>query len=357
MRIKLNESIHRLRKEAGLTQEQLAEALGVSVSAVHKWETGKSTPELGMLVDIAEFFETSVDVLLNYGWEIQSMGQAVEKLCRFCVDKEWDEGMRFAEKVLLKYPNSFEIVLRSAEVYFLTLKPEHMPRAVELYKKAMILSDQSEDAHRYVINIQNRIASCYSYMGRLDDAVGLLEKNNLNGMNNAQIGLLLSKEPEKVEKALKYLSDALVSCYSELYNICIGYAEAYRCQKKLETIESLILGLYELGNGLRDDKVIHWIDKGNVPLFILLAEIYLLRGDEQTAFIWMQKARKTAEKFDAAPNYHVGTGLKFYYGSKSETSFDDMGDTAMDIIEKLLAEKETQNLRPLWEAVLSEEEG
>ena len=51
MEIRLGESIRRCRKEAGFTQEQLAEALGVSVSAVHKWESCKATPELGMLLD------------------------------------------------------------------------------------------------------------------------------------------------------------------------------------------------------------------------------------------------------------------------------------------------------------------
>lgn len=60
MQIKLGESIRKLRKKADLTQEQLAEALGVSTSAVHKWESEKATPELETLVDIAEFFETSV---------------------------------------------------------------------------------------------------------------------------------------------------------------------------------------------------------------------------------------------------------------------------------------------------------
>ena len=76
MEIRLGDSIRKLRKESGLTQEQLAEALGVSVSAVHKWESGKATPELEMLVDIAEFFETSVDAMLNYGW--QKLNNAAE---------------------------------------------------------------------------------------------------------------------------------------------------------------------------------------------------------------------------------------------------------------------------------------
>ena len=356
MKIKLNESIHRLRKDAGLTQEQLAEALGVSVSAVHKWETGKSTPELEMLVDIAEFFETSVDTLLNYGWEKQSMGQAARKLRQFCVDKEWDGGMRFAEKALQKYPNSYEVVLRSADVYFWTLRPEHMPRAVELYEKAMLLSDQDENAQLSVMSIQNRIASCYSYMDRMDDAIRILKKNNLNGMNHAQIGLLLSREPEKAKEALEYLSDALMNCYSELYNICIGYANAYVLQKKLEKIAPMILGLYELGNRLRDPRVVNWMDRGNVLLFMILAESYRLRGEEEQACEWLRKARESARRFDAAPEYRVGAGLKFYYSSQQAASYDDMGETALDIIEKILAEEETQNLRPLWEKLLATEE-
>ena len=187
MEIRLGESIRRLRKGSGFTQEQLAEALGVSVSAVHKWESGKATPELEMLVDIAEFFETSVDAMLNYGWQKLSMGQAAEKIRQFCVDKDLDEGIRFAEKMLQKYPNSFDIVLRSAEVYFLTMKPEHMPRAVELYEKAITLVEKNENAQLYAMTIQDRIAYCYCYMDRMEDAIRILEKNNLNGINNSKI--------------------------------------------------------------------------------------------------------------------------------------------------------------------------
>ena len=51
MEIRLGANIRRLRKEAGLTQEQLAEAMGVTTGAVYKWEAGKASPELEMLVD------------------------------------------------------------------------------------------------------------------------------------------------------------------------------------------------------------------------------------------------------------------------------------------------------------------
>lgn len=52
------------RRQEGLTQEQLAEAMGVSVAAVSKWEQGQSLPEIPMLMELADFFDLSVDALL-----------------------------------------------------------------------------------------------------------------------------------------------------------------------------------------------------------------------------------------------------------------------------------------------------
>ncbi len=356
MEIRLGESIRRLRKESGFTQEQLAEALGVTTGAVHKWESGKSTPELPMLVDIAEFFETSVDALLNYGWQKLSMGQAVEKLRHFPVDKNLQEGMRFAEKALQKYPNSFEVIYYSAKVYFLSLDPKYMPRALELYEGALRLIDQNTNNEINAMTIQNSIAYCYCYMDRMDDGIEILKKNNVDGMNNYRIGLLMSKDPAKAEESLTYLSEALGSCYSSLYNLCIGYANAYGALEKLDEIADLTLWLHELGKGLRDTAVINWMDRGDVKLYLILAEVDFLRGREQGAHDWLVKAKQTAERFDAAPEYHAGVGLKFYHGSDAAMCYDDMGATAMDMIDRYMSDEvEGKNLRPLWAKIRAEE--
>lgn len=356
MEIKLGENIRDLRKKAGMTQEQLAEALGVTTGAVYKWESGRATPELEMLVDIAEFFETSVDALLNYGWQKLSMGQTVEKIRRYAIDKEFRDGIRFAEKALQKYPNSFDVAYRSAELYFLSMEPKNMPRAAELFEKASGLLDQNTNDWINPLTIQNMIASCYCYMDRMDEAIAIFKKNNVGGMNNYRIGLLLSQDINKADEALKYLSDALGDCYSQLYNLCIGYANAYGIKEELDKISELILWLYELGNGLRDTEVINWMDRGNVRLFTILAEIDCLRGNEQGALDWLVKAKETAEKFDAAPNYRTGAGLKFYHGSPNATSYDDMGETAVAMIENYMADDVAgKNLRPLWARIQSGE--
>lgn len=61
----LGEKIASARKEKGMTQEMLAEQLGVTRQAVARWETGLSVPDAGMLVRIAGALDTTVNDLLG----------------------------------------------------------------------------------------------------------------------------------------------------------------------------------------------------------------------------------------------------------------------------------------------------
>ena len=61
----LSEKLYELRKKDGLSQEQLAERLGVSRQAVSKWESGKAVPESDTLISISEYFDVSLDYLMK----------------------------------------------------------------------------------------------------------------------------------------------------------------------------------------------------------------------------------------------------------------------------------------------------
>ncbi len=63
--MKLNEKIYTCRKRAGLSQEALADKLGVSRQAVSKWETGEAEPEIGKLRLLAKEFGVTADWLLS----------------------------------------------------------------------------------------------------------------------------------------------------------------------------------------------------------------------------------------------------------------------------------------------------
>ncbi len=64
--IKLNEQIAFLRKQKGLTQEELANALGVTNQAVSKWEAAQCCPDIQHLPDLAKIFDVSIDELVGY---------------------------------------------------------------------------------------------------------------------------------------------------------------------------------------------------------------------------------------------------------------------------------------------------
>lgn len=61
----LSENIYALRRKNGMSQEQLAERIGVSRQAISKWEGGLSTPELDKLRALSECFQVTIDELTN----------------------------------------------------------------------------------------------------------------------------------------------------------------------------------------------------------------------------------------------------------------------------------------------------
>lgn len=65
MSILFSDVFRLLRAKRGVTQEKIADAFGISVQAVSKWECGLSCPDISLLPDIAEYFGVSIDYLLT----------------------------------------------------------------------------------------------------------------------------------------------------------------------------------------------------------------------------------------------------------------------------------------------------
>jgi len=75
----LSEKLYKLRKNSGLSQEQLAEKLNVSRQAISKWESGTAVPESEKLVTISNYFGVSVDYLLKDDEEVKGTDSIVEE--------------------------------------------------------------------------------------------------------------------------------------------------------------------------------------------------------------------------------------------------------------------------------------
>jgi len=73
--IKIGAFLKELRKEKELTQEQLAEKLNVSGRTVSRWETGSNMPDIGMLIEIADFYDVSIPEIIDGERKSENMDQ------------------------------------------------------------------------------------------------------------------------------------------------------------------------------------------------------------------------------------------------------------------------------------------
>ncbi len=355
MELQLGQNIRLLRKKNGFTQERLAEAVGVTVGAVYKWETGQSMPEIRLLVELAELFETSVDALLGYGWEAGGAARATQRLQNYILERDIVGGPQYARQALQKYPNNFAVVFHCAEVFYvaMTLEPSYAVEAIALYRQAIRLIDQNPYDHISLSTLENRIAMCHCFRGKVDDAIALFRKNNTEGQNEFRIGLLLSRQSGRQEEALPHLSNALSWCYASLCSVCMGYANVYFAQGRMEELEQLLSWFQGLSQGLRKTDSVCYLDRTQVCVELYLAAVELYRKNIPGAKTALGNAKTMAQRFDSAPSYDF-SNIRHYAGTETARTYDDMGETALDVIENFLSGEIGQALKPLWEEICNE---
>ena len=74
------ENLKNVRKQRGITQEELAEILGVSRQAISKWESDNGYPETEKLLLLSKTLNISLDYLMNDASEMQKKEQTEEKI-------------------------------------------------------------------------------------------------------------------------------------------------------------------------------------------------------------------------------------------------------------------------------------
>ena len=108
--MEFNEKLQELRKNKGLTQEELAEVLYVSRTAISKWESGRGYPNIESLKEISKFFDVSIDDLLS-GEKLLSIAEKENKsnirnICDFLFG--FVDLFSFILVVLPLYPNTID---------------------------------------------------------------------------------------------------------------------------------------------------------------------------------------------------------------------------------------------------------
>lgn len=117
--IKTGAFIKELRRERGWTQEQMAQAFGVSRRTVSRWETGSNLPELDLLMEMADFFKVDLRELLDGERKAAKMEKELEETVWKVADYSSEEKRKWTRRVhFLLWAGFAGAVLHDALTFF-----------------------------------------------------------------------------------------------------------------------------------------------------------------------------------------------------------------------------------------------
>ena len=351
MKLLLNENIRNYRKQMLLTQEQLAEAMGVSVATVSKWENGSVSPDVAMLAELADFFQISVDVLLGYEWNKRSMGQCAEYIRSLGDERAYEEGVTEAKKALQKYPNSFPVVYECGKLLFHAAENwnreripgrdrehiEHFLYAQTVLKKALELYEQNIDKSITKESMHQDVGTIYAYIGEREKAIEYLEEHNVCNVNDKLIGLHLC-DMQQFERAWPYLSGAFRRSLVDLWNSYIGVWAVLIVSGRYEELLGVSNWMKNLCASLAAEESSYFLRVEAVTEAIIVT-VYLYKEQQEKADYTkeltqhMQAALQEAVRFDNNPDY---TGKIRFFEWEGEAMHDTFGDSAIGAVQHAL---------------------
>ena len=348
----LAENIRNFRRNLGLTQEQLAERLGITLGAVSKWERGSSEPDLSYIMDLAELFHVSVDALIGYSMRGANADEEADRL------EALHERIRAAdpeerlsveaiaeeyEQALKKFPNHFGIVCCAAFCYqqigVVYKRDAELKKALELFRHSIDLISQNKD-HPEIneVRLRNEIAECYSALKNYGKAIEEFKKNNLTGSNNARIGCLYTLREKKPEEGIAYTEKAFFSDISDMITTMFGYtAYCLATARYDQGIRAAEWTIRFLGSLKEDPDRNAFADKIICLCYMGLALFLDRKGLQEAAEENLRTAVRLAAAFDAEPVFTLENLILFSNGGKT-TVYDDTGPTATDGLKSALEE-------------------
>lgn len=340
------------RRQEGLTQEQLAEAMGVSVAAVSKWEQGQSLPEIPMLMELADFFDLSVDALLGYRLRSNDRKNVSERLKVLRREDRYDEGLAEAEKALQKFPNTFTVVYECAKLFEMaggTRKDKALQRrALDLLTHAIRLLPQNSDPQVSEMSLRLDMANVLLDMEDWERALALFKENNACGLLDDQIGCLLALVKERREEGVPYLSMALLRAVTSLVRVCDGFANVFEARKDMKSAIDILQWKHSVLSGLRKKGTVSELDKISAASHAALARLLYDCRDLGGANDELKTAKALGTAYDAAPS-HSARNVRFYEGVEHVGIYSDFGRSAMDAaLDAFLGDDSTEKLEAFF---------
>jgi len=245
MEIKLGNKIRTLRKQKNISQEVLAQYLGVSFQAVSKWESETAMPDITLVPAIASFFGVSTDELFDYNhFDMEKrVNEIIDKSLPFRgVDDA--ECERILREGLKKYPGND--ILLNCLIYSIPV-PERSDEVISICKS--LIEGTKDDAVKY--DACRILAETYHSLGQYDltkETIAMIPEIYFTKLElDAQ--LLSGKDKFQAAVVQKFLAaESLVEMLRKLAEFFMETADCEKAKNQLEVAKNVI-------EAFRDDEV------------------------------------------------------------------------------------------------------
>lgn len=291
--LRLSGNIARLRKARSITQDELANFLGVTKASVSKWENGQSMPDILLLPQLASYFDVTIDALLGYEPQLskEQMQKIYLELAAAFAKEPFEEVMERSQKLAKKYyscyPFLYQVVLLYLNHFMLAKGQERQQEILEtaLHLCDHILADCKE------ISICNETvvlrAMVLLLLNRAKEVIDSLE-GVMNPVSPArQSASVLVKAYQSVGDMEKADSFTQISMYNEVLAL-VEWATEYMAihSENLQICEETIRRVNMVAEAF---DLIH-LNANSIALFWYQAAIiYCMQGNREKALVYLQR--------------------------------------------------------------------
>lgn len=257
--MKIGEVIRKYRKEKQMTQEEMAEYLGVTTPAVNKWENGNSMPDISLLAPIARLLGISTDTLLSYQNELtdKEISRKIELLAEKMKTESYEDVFRWTEQQIREYPNCDKLILVAAQTldgYRTILNVENHEKYDEkIYQLYLRVADSRE----YTLAMSAWISLFHYQIGKknFEEAQRYLDRFPKIEVSAKQMRALLFAKQGKTEDAYRLYEEILYTggmnmaqSLSGIYTLAVKENDLekaeYITEKQGELAKTLEMGRY-----------------------------------------------------------------------------------------------------------------
>ncbi len=336
MNLKIADAVRRLRKERKISQEELANALGVTAQAVSKWERNEGYPDITLMPNIAHFFDVSLEEV--YGLMETNGNKEICEYCNRTTFANYEDGVKIAREALEKYPNSYR--LKENLAFALTgclgqwtPPPEIWEEVIALYEDILAHCGDPE----LLNGARLHLCQAYGYTDETEKAMQIACDLPRIRESQEMVMSTFLKGSRKIEH-IQWTMGNLLIYYDSLLRRLI--AEDWYSEDEKITLYRKMLAIFELHAEEGEWNIgLAWSD----GLYEDIAECYLRKGEPDNAIDALKKAAELAVREDSVDPetqkrsllrnhpevtiYSENVGRKYLRKNLEKSRFDPLRDT------------------------------